>query len=38
MGQLAMQALRLYYYTEESQESVKTLNEKREPDVMKYSR
>lgn len=38
MGQLAMQALRLYYYTEESQEGVKALNEKREPDFMKYYR
>jgi 2-ketocyclohexanecarboxyl-CoA hydrolase len=38
MGQLAMQALRLYYYTEESQEVVKALNEKREPDFMKFYR
>ena len=38
MGQLAMQALRLYYYTEESQEGVKALNEKREPDFMKFYR
>ena len=36
MGQLAMQALRLYYFTEESQEGVKALNEKRDPDFMKY--
>ena len=36
MGQLAMQALRLYYNTEESQEGVKALNEKREPDFLKY--
>ena len=36
MGQLAMQALRLYYNTEESQEGVTALNEKREPEFMKY--
>ena len=36
MGGLAMQALRLYYNTEESQEGVKALNEKRTPDFMKY--
>jgi len=36
MGGLAMQALRLYYNTEESQEGVKALNEKRDPDFMKY--
>jgi 2-ketocyclohexanecarboxyl-CoA hydrolase len=36
MGGLAMQALRMYYNTEESQEGVKALNEKREPDFMKY--
>ena len=36
MGAFAMQALRLYYNTEESQEGVKALNEKREPDFMKY--
>ncbi|MBI2803140.1 MAG: enoyl-CoA hydratase/isomerase family protein [Gammaproteobacteria bacterium] len=36
MGGVAMQALRLYYNTEESQEGVKALNEKREPDFMKY--
>lgn len=35
-GQLAMQALRLYYNTEESQEGVRAQNEKREPDFMKY--
>ena len=36
MGQLAMQALRLYYNTDESQEGVKALNEKRDPDFMKF--
>jgi 1,4-dihydroxy-2-naphthoyl-CoA synthase len=36
--QLAMQAMRLYYFAEESQEGVKALNEKREPDFMKYYR
>ena len=36
MGAFAMQALRLYYNTEESKEGVKALNEKREPDFMKY--
>ena len=36
LGGLAMQALRLYYNTEESQEGVKALNEKREPDFMKF--
>jgi 2-ketocyclohexanecarboxyl-CoA hydrolase len=36
MGGVAMQALRLYYNTEESQEGVKALNEKREPDFMKF--
>ncbi|MBI4693954.1 MAG: enoyl-CoA hydratase/isomerase family protein [Gammaproteobacteria bacterium] len=38
VGQLAMQAMRLYYFTEESQEGVKALNEKREPDFMKFHR
>jgi 2-ketocyclohexanecarboxyl-CoA hydrolase len=36
VGGLAMQALRLYYNTEESQEGVNALNSKREPDFMKY--
>ena len=36
IGGLAMQALRLYYNTEESQEGVRALAEKREPDFMKY--
>lgn len=36
VGGLAMQALRLYYNTEESQEGVNALNEKRDPDFMKY--
>ena len=36
IGGLAMQALRLYYNTEESQEGVEALNAKREPDFMKY--
>ena len=36
MGQFAMQAVKLYYYTEESQEGVKALNEKRDPDFLKY--
>jgi 2-ketocyclohexanecarboxyl-CoA hydrolase len=31
-----VQALRVYYNTEESQEGVKALNEKREPDFMTY--
>jgi 2-ketocyclohexanecarboxyl-CoA hydrolase len=38
VGQLAMQAMRLYYFTEESQEGVKALNEKREPDFMRFYR
>ena len=38
IGGLAMQALRLYYNTEESQEGVKALNEKRDPDFMKFYR
>ena len=36
IGGVAMQALRLYYNTEESQEGVKALNEKRQPDFMKF--
>lgn len=36
LGQFAMQALKLYYQTEESQEGVNALNEKRDPDFMKY--
>ncbi len=36
MGQFAMQAVKLYYFTEESQEGVKALNEKRDPDFLKY--
>ncbi len=36
MGGLALQALRLYYNTEESQEGVQALNEKRKPDFMKF--
>ena len=36
VGGLALQALRLYYNTEESQEGVQALNEKRKPDFMKY--
>ena len=36
IGGLAMQALRMYYNTEESQEGVQALNEKREPNFMKY--
>lgn len=36
VGGLAMQALRLYYNTEESQEGVNALNEKREADFMKF--
>lgn len=36
LGQFAMQAVKLYYWTEESQEGVSALNEKREPDFMKY--
>jgi 2-ketocyclohexanecarboxyl-CoA hydrolase len=38
VGGLALQALRLYYYTEESQEGVQALMEKRKPDFMKYYR
>ena len=38
IGGLAMQALRLYYNTEESQEGVKALMEKRDPDFLKYYR
>ncbi|MGD9603477.1 MAG: enoyl-CoA hydratase-related protein [Gammaproteobacteria bacterium] len=38
VGGLAMQALRLYYDTAESQEGVKALNEKRAPDFLKYYR
>lgn len=36
LSQFAMQAVKLYYWTEESQEGVSALNEKREPDFMKY--
>ena len=36
IGQFAMEALKLYYWTEESQEGVKALNEKRDPDFMKF--
>lgn len=36
LSQFAMQAVKLYYWTEESQEGVKALNEKRDPDFMKY--
>lgn len=36
LGGLAMQALKLYYETDESKEGVRALNEKREPDFMKY--
>ena len=36
LGQFAMQAVKLYYWTEESQEGVQALNEKRDPDFMKY--
>jgi len=36
VGQLAMQTMRLYYNTEESQEGVNALNAKRKPDFMKY--
>ena len=36
LGQFAMQAVKLYYWTEESQEGVGALNEKRDPDFMKY--
>jgi 2-ketocyclohexanecarboxyl-CoA hydrolase len=38
IGQFAMQALRMYYFTEESQEGVRALGEKRDPDFMKYYR
>ena len=33
---LGMQALKLYYATEESKEGVSALNEKREPDFRKF--
>jgi 2-ketocyclohexanecarboxyl-CoA hydrolase len=36
LGGVAMQALRLYYATEESQEGVKALNAKRKPEFRKY--
>ncbi len=36
VGQLAMQAMRLYYNTEESQEGVQALMEKRKPDFLKH--
>ncbi|MCH9672659.1 MAG: enoyl-CoA hydratase/isomerase family protein, partial [Gammaproteobacteria bacterium] len=36
IGALSMQALKLYYDTEESKEGVRALNERREPDFMKY--
>ena len=36
LGQFAMQAVKLYYWTDESQEGVQALNEKRNPDFMKY--
>ncbi|MBI4694454.1 MAG: enoyl-CoA hydratase/isomerase family protein [Gammaproteobacteria bacterium] len=36
MGGVAMQALRMYYNTEESQEGVKALAEKRDPDFIKF--
>jgi 2-ketocyclohexanecarboxyl-CoA hydrolase len=36
LSQFALQAVKLYYWTEESQEGVKALNEKREPDFMKF--
>ncbi len=36
LGQFAMQAVKLYYWTEESQEGVQALNEKRDPDFVKF--
>ena len=36
VGQLGMEALRLYYDTDESREGVQALKEKREPDFRKY--
>jgi 2-ketocyclohexanecarboxyl-CoA hydrolase len=36
MGGMAMQALKLYYETDESKEGVKALAEKRDPDFRKY--
>ncbi|MEM7255141.1 MAG: enoyl-CoA hydratase-related protein [Pseudomonadota bacterium] len=36
IGSMAMQALKLYYDTDESKEGVKALQERREPDFMKY--
>lgn len=36
LSQFAMQAVKLYYWTEESQEGVNALNEKRNPDFMKF--
>jgi 2-ketocyclohexanecarboxyl-CoA hydrolase len=36
LSQFAMQAVKLYYWTDESREGVQALNEKRDPDFMKY--
>jgi 2-ketocyclohexanecarboxyl-CoA hydrolase len=38
IGGLAMQALKLYYDTDESKEGVRALNERRDPDFMKHYR
>ncbi len=38
IGGLGMQALKLYYATEESQEGVKAFNEKRKPDFRRFAR
>jgi 2-ketocyclohexanecarboxyl-CoA hydrolase len=38
IGGLAMQALKLYYDTDESKEGVRALNERRDPDFMKFYR
>ena len=36
IGNMGMQALSMYYATEESQEGVRAFNEKRKPDFRKY--
>jgi 2-ketocyclohexanecarboxyl-CoA hydrolase len=38
IGALGMQALRLYYETEESKEGVRAFNEKRKPEFRKYAK
>ena len=38
LSSLSMQALKLYYDTDESREGVSALNEKRTPDFRKYAK